>query len=103
MWPGQDRCERYCSRDTRTIAGGGVSSWDLSAVAIASAKLEIVGLSKIARIGNSIRNCSRTLEITWVASREWPPRSKKLSLALMRSRLNTRSEERRVGKECRSR
>ena len=45
-----------------------------------------VGASKSARSGSSTPNASRTRDTTCVASSEWPPRSKKSSLAPDRGR-----------------
>ena len=40
-----------------------------------------MGASKITRSGSSTSKAPRTRETSWVASREWPPSSKKLSWA----------------------
>ncbi len=49
------------------------------AASTASASAATVGRSNSRRSGSSTPKLSRTREITWVASSEWPPRSKKLS------------------------
>ena len=48
-----------------------------------------VGASNRARSGISTPNASRSRETTWVASSEWPPRSKKLSWTPTRSSPST--------------
>lgn len=47
-----------------------------------------VGKSKISRRGISTAKARRMRARSWVARREWPPRSKKLSLRSMESRLS---------------
>jgi hypothetical protein len=58
------------------------------------ASVSTVGASKTARSGTSTPSAERSREITWVASSEWPPRSKKLSPALTRSTPSTSAQTR---------
>ncbi len=62
---------------------------------IHAARAATVGASKITRSGSSTPRARRTRETTRVASREWPPRSKKSSPAPTRSTAQDLAPDRR--------
>src|SRR5262249_39068585 len=76
---------RYASRGALVILIGAASTATASDVSADSAKPVTVGLSNIARMGISTLSFDCNGLTSWVLRREWRPRSKKLSWALILS------------------
>src|SRR5215470_16347931 len=78
------------SRPTRLSGGGSIpSSSPLSACSNTFPIPSTVGFSNTLRSSTSTPNTSLTLDTTCVASREWPPSSKKFSVSPKSSTLST--------------